>query len=580
MRDIDLVQYLNSKGLAFKEKGDELALKYCWYCENEDEGDFSHFYFEKTKSVFFCHKCGARGNLFRFMADRGDFPPIMKAKARAFKRPLEQPSILADTKEFYEEYFDKRGIHPSVLTTYKVGCLHKSDGDYIVYQYYNNKGLLINRKYRHFSDKSKMWTEKDAEPGYYGAQFLNMDVKSLFVCEGEDDCHALVQMGLDNVVSVPLGATNYSPSMHETNELFETIYLLFDNDPTGQAGAKQFAEKAGLAKCKNVLLPFKDARECLLEKMDFESLEKELGKAKPYTSDEIVKANELKDLIISKLTHPEDFVGTPIEISAFNRIMGGIRLEEMDIVTGHTGRGKSTFVYNEAWWALRAGFKCLIMSFELPLDKVINKFIMIESGEILYVFDEKANKYIPVKTTEWTEEKLDILSELPLYFLNTKISGRKGYFDIHRMQSLIEYAIRFYGVNFIVIDHLHYFLKLSDSPNPVNVIDEAVRQIKQWTIQYGIHIVLVAHPHKTADKDGKLVELGLNSAKGASSIAQEADNFFIVSRPVEKDGETRLTAQVRIEKNRALGKTGKIVFDVAENLNKYIEGKSDIGKGF
>ena len=49
------------------------------------------------------------------------------------------------------------------------------------------------------------------------------------------------------------------------------------------------------------------------------------------------------------------------------------------------------------------------------------------------------------------------------------------------MVNVIEYAVKFYDVKFFLIDHLHYFLQLSGEKNPVQVIDESVRKIKQLT---------------------------------------------------------------------------------------------------
>jgi hypothetical protein len=70
------------------------------------------------------------------------------------------------------------------------------------------------------------------------------------------------------------------------------------------------------------------------------------------------------------------------------------------------------------------------------------------------------------------------------------------------------------------------------------------------------------------DKKGNPQKLGLNCVKGASSIAQEADNFWIVSRK-GGDGEGDNISRLDVLKNRSLGRLGHIDFKVLDNLNTF-----------
>ena len=204
MQSVDIRDYIRQKGFIFKTHGDEIVLQYCPYCEYQDEGNYSHFYFNTAKETFYCHHCGQKGNIFRFMIDQGD-SPVTKTKQIKYVRPKENPSITSNTDEFYAWYEKERSICQYILKKYNVG-FRKEKGSYCyIYQYYNEKGELFNRKYYIPATKDKkrnLWTEKDAEHGFYGLQFVDFSKKYLHICEGEDDCHALVQLGFDNVVSV------------------------------------------------------------------------------------------------------------------------------------------------------------------------------------------------------------------------------------------------------------------------------------------------------------------------------------------------------------------------------------------
>ena len=356
---IDLIGYIDSTGIPYKirssNKGNQIALQYCPYCEQGQKGDFSHFYFSQDTQTFYCQKCGIKGNLYRFKLDRGDVSPVTKSREIKYERPKENKSLTSEVDKFYSWYQKERGINSEILEKYKVGFTKRDGKNVIAYQYYDQKGVLFNRKYR--TEDKKFWTEKDAESNFYGLQFIDLKKKYLIVCEGEDDLHALVQYGFENVLSVPYGAGNYSPAMDRIIKQVDEIFLCFDNDPTGQEGARKFAEKAGLPKCKNVILPFKDARECLLQQVHKDQIEFDIASAQQFRHEEIVKANDLKDDFMKFIRDEGRLSGRAIRMPEFNKIVGGIRTSELTILTGYTGRGKTTFAYNFVRWAEEIGSK-------------------------------------------------------------------------------------------------------------------------------------------------------------------------------------------------------------------------------
>ena len=383
-------------------------------------------------------------------------------------------------------------------------------------------------------------------------------------------------MGFDNVVSVPFGAGTYTPAMDEVNKKFTKLILIFDNDDRGQQGARKFAEKAGLTKCVNVILPFKDARECLLNDIDIFGIQIEINKAKHFRHEAIIKIGDARESFKKFVFHSEKLIGRMTPSAQFNKIVGGLRLSELTIVTGHSGSGKTTFTNNLAVWAEKIGFVPMVFAFENKFESIVRKFIEIYSSESMFSFNEEQGKTLLVKDEKWINSWVDILNEKPFYFLNKNYKSKNGYYDLDHIKEIIDYAIKFYNVNFFVIDHLHYFLRLSQAKNPSYLIDESMRQMKQWTDEYNIHIVLVAHPHATQDsRTGKAVELGMNSGKGASSILQESDNYWVVARPEKKKDEAeKLRCKLSVKKNREVGNTGDIYFDVLPNRNTFVpEGK-------
>lgn len=553
--DIQLSEYLHNNGFEYKERNGEIYLKHCPDCEQPEDGDFTHISFNAGNGLFRCKKCDYQGNLWKFALDRGHV--LAKAGKKAYVRPDERPELLTDTEKFYSWYEKERGIKSDILKAYRVG-LHKADSkNYITYQFYNEEGHLVNRKYRGCKDKKEQWQEKDAEPIYYGLDKVDFKSKIMFVCEGEDDCHALAQIGLSNVVSVPHGASNYTPAMDKTNRQIDTLVLMFDNDEAGQKGARKFADKAGLHKCINVVLPYKDARDCLRQGMNLDGIMKLCNDGKRFQCEEIIKASQIERQVSNAGQHTEN--------KSVNKFLGGIRPGELTIWTGHSGHGKTTAALNLAYWVASASIPVMVMSFENTLDSVLRKLIEIQSGESLFGEDPTTGQITFNKTDSWMDAQIKKLDNLPIYFLNTRTQN--GYFDVKAIETICEYGVKFHNVALFVIDHLHYFLKIQNANHQTHEIDESIRRISGLARNLSTHILLIAHPYKTENpQTGKLATLGLYCIKGSSSVVQEANNFVVIEKSSKDD---KAKSQWVMLKSREW-RTGKVIFDVLPNRNKYV----------
>ncbi len=567
---VEIRAVVESLGIEVRESGNELKLRHCPYCEQQGtRSPFAHFAVNADTGAWNCRRgsCAERGGIYKLARDHGRMDIVTRARPKTYKRPAERPELTADTGDFYSWYARERGISVDTLKRFGVGGYRDSEQWVITYAFRDRDGALLNRKYR-TADKRKQWQEKDAEHGFYGAQFLDPSKGPLVVVEGEDDCHALSEMGIDNPVSVPSGTGSpYTPAMDAVCSAFDEVVLLLDTDQAGQEYARKLAEKIGFGKVRNGLLPYKDARECLQHGIDIFGVQKVIARAERFTHPEIVKVGAMRETFAEYLQQPDRATGRMVRIPEMNRILGGLRLAELTVIIGHTGSGKSTFALNLATWAEEIGYPSLIMPFENRLVSVVRKVIEIRSGRSLYAYDGEADHYVLAQPQEWIDRQLAELDRRGLWFLNKQTMGTRGYYDLDKVEAAIEYAVKFCDVRFVVVDHLHYFLKLSDARNPVHVIDEAVRRLKIATERHNVHIALLVHPSKMEDsRTGELARLGLNSSKGASSIVQECDNYLVVSKAKGEHPQSR----IEILKNRDSGRTGTIVLDVLPNLNTYV----------
>jgi twinkle protein len=551
---MDIISFLTENNIEHKRRGNEVYVKYCPACENPQDGDFTHLSININNELFRCKKCNNAGHIWKYALDIGIV--IKKNSEKKYKMPAINKELFVSAGEykFFEWYQEKKGIDKNILLEYQIGLFKQNNKTYIVYHYFNEKKILINRKYRNLQDKKDMFCEKEAQQIYYGLDKINFTVKDLYITEGEDDCHALRQLGFNNVVSVPSGASNYTPDMDRINNLFDKIYLLFDCDPVGQAGAELFAKKAGYHKCLNVLLPYKDVRDCLINGLTRDHIKDYCDNADVFEMEEIIKAID-----IYKTYQMAPSVN--ISEKAVNKFFGGIRLGEMTMVTGHSGAGKTTAMLNFTHWAIKENIPVMFMSFENTYRNVLDKLVQIMSGLSIY----KANSlgYIErIMPDNNFMGYVNALNNYPLYFLNNKI--RNGYYDVKAIEEICKYATKFYNVKLFVIDNLHYILKIHNDKNKTHEIDEYIRHISTIAKETDSHILLIAHPYKSENAEtGKLAKLNLYCIKGSSTVVQEASNFIII----EKSSCDNFS-KWRMLKSREW-RTGEISFNVKENKNTY-----------
>jgi hypothetical protein len=181
----------------------------------------------------------------------------------------------------------------------------------------------------------------------------------------------------------------------------------------------------------------------------------------------------------------------------------------------------------------------------------------------------KTGKPLDWLTKAELEKALKWISTLPLYFVD--VYGELG---LKELKDSIYYAKRRYGIGFVVIDHLHFFLKYSPDLER-QAIDQALKEIKSWAMDLGIHILLVVHPTKLT-YDNKVVHL--NDLKGSSGLKQIPDNVFSIWRSrEEKDLSTPQNEIVLyiLKVRDDSGSEGSVILD----FNKWSQSYEDSGSG-
>lgn len=378
----DLTDTLSELNLTYKSVRNEYQLEGCPFCESGRGKKSDHFSFSKDTGQFKCLKCEEIGNLITFRRHMGLDP----FKKETFKLPDQSrvSKLREQPKQYYEQYSATRSVSMETLEKYGVGKYRDEKlGMCRTYQYVDLEGKIANIKY--INKNKQMKTEYQARKIYYGLQFVDFGKDFLHIVCGEDDVHALIDIGIDNVVSLPFGDKNYTENMGEINKRFKVLYLLLDNDESGQDGAKMFSHKAGVWKCINIFLPFNDARECLQFGIDIFAIEKLKleGKRFEYTPEDTCRPGlsfeERHQRYIASLVVGD---GLKFGFQLIDDVIGGIRPGEVISVVANPGAYKTTLAMNliiKMASTLSHGF-IMFFSLEMAIESEFERELGIVTG--------------------------------------------------------------------------------------------------------------------------------------------------------------------------------------------------------
>ena len=205
------------------------------------------------------------------------------------------------------------------------------------------------------------------------------------------------------------------------------------------------------------------------------------------------------------------------------------REQELTVWTGFKGHGKSLVISQIIESFITDQKKVFIISPEFPPHRVLHRMMIQSLG--LDNMNTKAG---------WAY--LDAINEL-VWLYDQQSSLRP--IDV---VALCRYAVEVHGVSHILIDSL---MKCGIAPDDYAGQKKFVDTLQQVAHKNPVHIHLVAHARKGSD-DHKIA--GLHDIKGASDIADLAENVIVIWRNKQKEMGTGLAEEpdciVKIEAQR------------------------------
>jgi archaellum biogenesis ATPase FlaH len=574
----DAYDFARQVGILCKERGDELFFKTCPYCKpRATRGNVNTFSINLKTGQHKCLRasCGVSGNMITLARDF-DFSlgtEIDEYYAPKKKyRELPQPKEPVIPKPEALQYLESRGISEEVAKRYEITVQTKNP-NILVFPFYDEVGKLKFVKYRKTDfdktkDANKEWCESKTKPILFGMKQCDTSFKRLVIVEGQMDCLAVATAGINNVVSVPTGAKGFTWVPYCWNWLckWEEI-IVFGDYEKGSISLLDELSKRLKTKIKHVreedYLDCKDANEILL-KYGKEQVIKCVENAIPIPVENVIDLADVKDV------DPYSLEKIPTRIQEVDKLLcGGLIFGCVNLITGKSGKGKSTLASQILGNAIDCGYNVFAYSGELP-NFLFKSAIDFQSAGPQNVIEENRGEYVRRYVRKSAKEEIEewYRGKCMLYD-RTMVNDE----DTDLLKT-IEQMIISQNVRVILIDNLMTMIsqtnvkgsKLDSQSNISHKLEDMARF-------YNVCIILVAHKRKDSGIDDEDMD---DSIRGDSDIVNSAGviiHYNVNKDEVDMDEFPRIIA---VTKNRVFGRTNyngwKVKFD---EKSKRIYGNND-----
>jgi KaiC/GvpD/RAD55 family RecA-like ATPase len=529
----DPAAFLDAQGWAFKRQGQELVTA-CPFCDKPN-----HLYMHQETGVWKCHRCGEGGNLYqlrkRLGLDNGNLQSLAQALGAKPKRiPRERveamhAALLKDT-EALAYATETRRWSLEVVKRFKVGLRVDGCGKWLAYPWWR-RGECVGMKYRILPAYESAHPQRFEREAGCESILFNVDTlaghEEIILASGESDALSLLTLGFENVVATPTGETSLPASAVDALTKKARVLTPFDNDTTGQKGAREIGRRIGFDRTWLVPLPggAKDVNDYLVQGGTREDFQRLLEAAVQFDIPSVFSLGQALDRLEEEKSFGGwDWLSEMTPWPSVNRRVGMWRPGNLIVVSGPQGTGKTTWALNAAaFWAAK-GFPALVYCLEMSVEELVQHVL---SAHYQLIEEEVTPAVIAQARQE--------LAEWPLYIgANPRVTGRKEVLD------LLTQAIRRYGLRLLVFDNLHMLARSIEHRN--EEIGVLTKGFKLLAMELEIPLVLVAQPRKL--QPGQVMTCW--DLKDSVDIFSDADQIILLHRELvgaTRDGEAVAAAQ-------------------------------------
>jgi twinkle protein len=473
--------------------------------------------YDWDRGIGTCHNCNNTFQLHTFQR-KG------KADKAYVKPPVTDRAEVFELSEAVINWFVTRGISKETLnkmqiTEGKEFMPQTSKNENTIQFNYFIGGELVNVKYRDGLKHFKLY--KGAEKVFYNIDNI-VGHDWCVIVEGEMDALSFVEAGIENVISVPNGATltnnnlDYLDSCIDYFEDKKKIIVAVDNDEAGKALQAELIRRLGAEICWIAGFDgFKDANEYILANGP-SALKNVITNAKPCPLENVVMLRDIENEI-------EDFVhngfkpGFQVGLDNFDSIFSTYT-GQFITVTGIPSSGKSDFVdqmvvgYNAKY-----GWKTAFASPE-------NHPIYLHSHKLI----RKVWEDMPSKEDIGTEKWKNVTDHINDNFFFIDM-------DRYSLESVLRKGaelVKRKGIKCLVIDPFNKVKLLeAQSMSIPDYTMEYLTKIEMFAKKYNVLVIVVAHPTKMyKNQNGEIEEPTMYNIKGGGEWYDASYHGLLVHR--------------------------------------------------
>lgn len=472
-------------------------------------------------------------NLFELSGTTYSFGECGVKTKRQYRYP--KPVINTNREAVYA-YLSTRKISARTADYLDIG--QDNDGN-LVFNYYDLNDTLTMVKYRPArkvsKGENKNWCQPgaDTSPILYNINRVNPAQPLIIAC-GELDCAAIIEAGMSNAVSIPLGDGNlhWIEECWDFLEQFKEIIIVPDNDTSGEKFCKDVVPRLGSWRCKiaqcpekferqdGVSIKIKDANETLFRF----GKEKLIGVIANATDSPIPSVVDFADVEERDLSSIDGIETGAIEL---DRELMRLFYGSFNILSGTPGSGKTSWLYQLICNALDQDVGAWAFSRELP------EYMTKNWVNYLFAGPRNVSQYVNEKGAVYYKVKPEAKKQIGDRYRGKFYLYRDDYGNtVEELQASMEDSARKYGSKLFIIDNLMTVDLHSNDNNKWDKQTEFINWLIHFSSKYDVCTILVCHPRKlqTGQEDMEMYDIA-----GSSNLINLAHRGFGLKRISKKE---------------------------------------------
>jgi KaiC/GvpD/RAD55 family RecA-like ATPase len=261
-----------------------------------------------------------------------------------------------------------------------------------------------------------------------------------------------------------------------------------------------------------------------------------------------MSAEQSTDAVYRLFEDSRDFPSFPW--ASLDAITGPLAPEDMWIVAGRTGGGKSLFLQNAFDALVADGRRVLYVGLEQSPRILRVKWSCLRVGvQPRVVLKPRKHEW---GTADHLAARGKVLADMRDYQDRPDVAKRAlfaatRFVDRPTLEKWTSGAVRKYGTEVVIVDHIDR-IHHGDGRNSFHEVSQTVRLAKELAVRHQIVMVVASQVGRPSDATTRFTPPTLHDLRGAGTKEEEADEVLAVYQPLRTD----LTAKEMAGRLRAV----------------------------